>query len=124
MTLITLGTRGPLTGIPDQTGLNSGNWTVQFTPAIIDVNIAQFEVYKMIVSGAVNTTFNVFVDGKLWDVGIYGTLNSWDPMQPLQMHPGQELDFAYSDPSSDGTPPVVTIWLRYDTHFIKGLAIP
>lgn len=124
MTYVTLGARGPVTGIKDVTGLNPGNWTVQFTPAILNVNIPQFEVYKMIVAGGVNTTFTVYLDGKVWDVGIYGTLNSWDPVQPLIVRPGQEIDFAYSDAATDGTPPVITLWLRYDTQFIKGQAIP
>jgi hypothetical protein len=110
----TLGARGPIKGTADTSGHNPGNWTVAFTPDIINVNVAQFEVYKMIVSGANNTTFNVFVDTWLWDVGVYGTLNAWDPNEPLIMRPGQNLYFCYSDAISDGTPPIATIWLRYD----------
>lgn len=124
MTYITLGSRGPQIGKADTTGLNKGNWTIAFPPEIINVNVPQFEVYKMIVAGAANTTFNVFVDSHQWDTGIFGQQNSWDPTQPLIMRPGETLYFMYSDPVSDGTPPVCTIWLRYDTQFIKGLAIP
>jgi len=109
-----LGVRGPVTGTPDTSGHNPGNWTAVFSPDILNVNTPQFEVYKMVVKGAAGTTFNVFVDLFLWDVGIYGTLNSWDPMQPLIMRPGQYLYFCYSDPTSDNSPPVVTVWLRYD----------
>jgi hypothetical protein len=115
MSYITLGSRGPVTGKADTTGLNPGNWTISFTPDIIDVNQPQFEVYKMIVHGAPNTTFNVYIDNALWDTGIYGTQNSWDPTQPLIMRPGNTLSFTYSDPVTDGQPPVCTIWLRYDT---------
>lgn len=111
---ILLGVRGPVTGKADTSGHNPGNWTVAFTPDLINVNVSQFEVYKMIVSGAVGTTFNVFVDNFLWDVGIYGTLNSWDPLQVLILRPGQSLYFCYSDPTSDNSPPQATIWLRYD----------
>lgn len=124
MTLVTLGSRGPIKGAADTTTKNPGNWTVAFTPDIINVNIANFEIYKMVVSGAANTTFSVYVDNFLWDVGIYGTLNSWDPQQPLIMRPGQALYFAYSDPTSDNTPPSATIWLRYDTAFVSGRAVP
>lgn len=113
-TYITLGNRGPVTGVPDQSGLNAGNWSIQFTPDILQCNIPQFEVYKMVVHGAPGTTFRVFVDIKEWDVGISGFLNSWDPQQPLIMNPGQTLLFAYSDPTTDNTPPNATIWLRYD----------
>jgi hypothetical protein len=124
MTLVTLGARGPITGEPDTTTLNPGNWTIAFTPDILNVNIANFEVYKMVVAGAQSTTFNVFVDLKQWDVGIYGTLNSWDPQQPLIMRPGETLYFMYSNPYADSPAPVATIWLRYDTNFVKGGAIP
>lgn len=114
MSYVTLGARGPVTGLTDMTGLNMGNWTVAFTPAILNVNVPQFEVYKMIVAGAPNTTFRVYIDGQQWDVGIYGTQNSWDPVQPLIVRPGQYLYFMYSDAVTDANPPVVTVWLRYD----------
>lgn len=119
MTLITLGARGPVTGTPDTTGLNPGNWTIAFTPNIMNVNIAQFQVYKMVVKGAAGTTFQVYVDAKQWDVGIYGALNSWDPTQPLVMRPGETLFFMYSDPVSDNTPPVATVWVRYDSDILR-----
>lgn len=114
MSYITLGWRGPVTGVADNTGNNKGNWTISFTPDVINVNVSQFEIYHMVVKGANNTTLTVFVDGGQWDVATYGTLNAWDPEQPLIMRPGQTLYFYYSDPVSDGTPPVATIWLRYD----------
>jgi len=119
MALVTLGSRGPVTGAADTTTKNPGNWTIAFTPDVINVNVPQFEVYKMVVSGAEDTTFNVYVDSWLWDVGIYGALNSWDPTQPLILRPGQALYFAYSDPVTDGTPPVATIWIRYNTDLLK-----
>jgi hypothetical protein len=124
MTNVTLGSRGPVTGATDTSTKNPGNWTIAFTPDIINVNVPQFEVYKMIVKGAPNTTFTVYVDNYVWDVGIYGTLNSWDPTQPLILRPGQTLYFAYSDPTTDSNPPVATIWLRYDTAFVSGKPVP
>lgn len=114
MAYITLGARGPVTGAADFSGHNPGNWTAAFTPAILSVTTTQFEVYKMIVKGAANSTFDVFVDFWQWDTAVYGTKNSWDPQQPLIMRPGQTLYFCYSDPVTDGSPPVVSIWLRYD----------
>lgn len=112
---IDLGPRGPVTGVADQTGLNPGNWSIVFDPTVISCNVPQFEVYKMVVKGAPGTTFIVYRENKQWDVGVYGTLNSWDPQQPLLMNPGQSLVFAYSDAATDGNPPVATIWLRYDS---------
>ncbi len=114
MPYTTLGARGPLTGKADTSGHNPGNWTIAYTPDVLNVNVPQFEIYKMIVSGANNTTFSVYVDTWLWDVGVYGTLNAWDPQQTLIMRPGQTLYFCYSDPISDNSPPVSTVWLRYD----------
>jgi hypothetical protein len=113
---ITLGSRGPQTGTPDLTSLNPGNWTAAFTPDIINVNQSQFEIYKMIVFCAKPTlvTFDVYVDSQKWDTGVYGNRNSWDPSEPLIMRPGQTLNFLYSNPDTDGFPPVVWIWLRYD----------
>lgn len=116
-----LGSRGPVTGAADQTGLNPGNWTVAFTTDIISCTVPQFEVYKIVVKGAANTTFNVYVENKLWDTAVYGALNSWDPQQPLTMRPGQSLYFMYSDPVSDDTPPVATIWMRYDASQFGGM---
>jgi hypothetical protein len=115
MPYVTLGSRGPVTGKLDNSGHNPGNWTAAFTPDILSVTTSQFEVYKMIVAGAANTTFNVFVDTWQWDTAVYGTQNSWDPVQPLIVRPGQSVYFCYSDPVTDLTPPVVTIWLRYNT---------
>jgi len=111
---IDLGSRGPQTGTADNTGLNPGNWTIVFDSSMLP-QVAQYEVYKIVVKGAQNTTFAVYRDIELWDVGIYGTLNSWDPQQPLLMRKGETLNFAYSDPVTDLTPPVATIWLRYDS---------
>jgi hypothetical protein len=121
MTYISLGSRGPVTGKADTTGLNTGNWTIAFTTDILDVNVPQFEVYKMIVAGANNTTFNVYVENRQWDTAIYGTQNSWDPSQPLIMRPGESLYFTYSDSIADQTPPIATVWLRYDPLAQSGI---
>lgn len=115
MSYKSLGNRGPITGAADTTGLNTGNWTVSFTTDILNCNVPEFEVYKIVVKGAANTTFDVYVENKQWDTAIYGQLNSWDPQQPLVMRPGQSLFFLYSDPVTDNTPPVITIWMRYDS---------
>ena len=114
MTYQTLGSRSGK-GAADTTGTNTGNWTVAFTPALLNITVTEFEVYKIVVTGAAQTaTFNVFVDTQQWDTAIYGTNNSWDPMQPLIMRYGQTLYFYYSSASSDGHTPKVTIWLRHD----------
>lgn len=116
MSYVTLGARGPVTGKPDTTGHNTGKWTVSFPPEVLNVNTSEFEVYKMIVHGAANSTFDVYVDIQQWDTAVFGDQNSWDPSQPLIMRPGQTLYFFYSDATTDNTPPVATVWLRYDPN--------
>jgi len=52
-------------GAADTTGFNRGNWTVQFTPQVINVStqIPEFEVYKIILKGAAQTAaFDLYVD--------------------------------------------------------------
>lgn len=120
-TYVTLGSRGPVTGIADQTGNNKGNWTVSFTPDILSFTVPQAEVYKMIVRGAANSEFDVYVESKQWDTAVYGARNSWDPTQTLILRPGETLYFYYNDPVTDNTPPVVTIWLKFDKDLVKGM---
>lgn len=118
MSYKTLGSRGPVTGLLDTSGHNPGNWTVAFTPDIIHITQFQFEVYKIVVKGAPNTTFDVYVELYQWDTAIYGTKNSWDPSQPLIMRPGESLYICYSDAVADDIPPQATIWLRYDPDLL------
>lgn len=114
MSYITLGSR-TLKGVADNTQRNTGNWTVSFTPDIINVNVPYFEIYKIIVTGAAGSAFTVYVDQNQWDTSIFGQSNSWDPSQPLQLIPGNTVYFFYNDPVTDATPPTITVWLRYDT---------
>lgn len=110
---VTLGSRYAQ-GAPDTTGNNTGRWTIGFTTAILGINLPFFEVYKIVVQGAANSTLDIFVDSRQWDTTIAGDNNSWDPNQPLTMNPGENLYLYWSDPVSDNTPPSATIWLRYD----------
>ena len=114
MTYVGLGARSA-TGIADQTGNNRGNWTVTFDPLTINVNVAHFELYKLVVKGAANTaTFDIFVNTNQWDTSVYAVHNSWDPQQPLLLNPGDVVYFYYSTASSDGNKPQITAWFRYD----------
>lgn len=102
-------------GAKDTTGNNAGNWTVQFQPQDINVNVAHFELYKIVVTGgAPAATFNVYINGNQWDTAVYAVNNSWDPQQPLLLTPGDALYFYYSDAASDGFQPNITAWFRYD----------
>lgn len=102
-------------GAGDTTGVNPGNWTVQFSPQVINVNVPHFELYKLVVKGAAGTaTFDVYVNTNQWDTAVYAVHNSWDPQQPLLLTPGDTVYFYYSTASSDGNQPVITAWFRYD----------
>lgn len=109
-------TLGPRTqkGVADTTGNNPGNWTVQFTPADLNINVAFFEVYKIVVKGAPGSSFDVYVGLNQWDSGIRGDFNSWDPSETLELIPGQDIYFYWSNAATDGNQPSVTMWLRYD----------
>lgn len=112
-------------GAADTTGRNPGNWTVTFDPNLINVNVPNFELYKIIVKGSSATaTFDVFVDIGQWDTAVYGVHNSWDPTQVLYLKPGNTVYFFYSSASSDGNQPLITAWFRYDPALeqIYGLA--
>lgn len=114
MAYVTLGSRAAK-GAADTTGQNKGNWTVQFAPKDLAVTQTEFEVYKIVVTGAApSATFNVYVDAQQWDTAVYATNNSWDPTQPMPVRYGQTVFFYYSSASTDGHQPLITIWLRYD----------
>jgi hypothetical protein len=99
----------------DQTGNNPGNWTVQYNPNDLNVpGVPYFEVCHIVVNGAPGSSFTLWIENYQWDAQQNGFQNSWDPSVPLPLRPGQRLFFYYSDPVTDGLPPSVTIWLRYD----------
>lgn len=98
----------------DQTGKNSGNWTVTYDPATLNVNLPYFEVCHIVVNGAPGSSFTMFIDTFQWDANQNGFQNSWDPSVPMPLRPGQYLYFFYSDLATDNLPPSVTLWLRYD----------
>lgn len=115
----TLGSR-KANGAKDTTGNNPGNWTVAFDPNLLNVNVPQWECWKIVVKGAAATaTFDVFINGDQFDISVYAKQNSWDPVQPMILRPGDTVYFYYSTVATDGNKPQVTIWLRYDIALIS-----
>lgn len=113
-----------MVGVADTTGNNTGNWTVTFDPLAINVNVwPQFEVYKIVIktkSAQFVINFDVFIGSQQWDssfvpAGGIVSSNSWDPVNPIVLRPGQYLYFYLAEPATDGTPPTITIWLRYES---------
>ena len=110
-----LGKRGPVTGLADTTGNNTGNWTIAFTPAILTFTVPEALIYKIQVEGALGSTFNVYIENVQHDVNVFGNQNSWyDDSDSLLIRPSETFYLYYSDPMTDGAPPVATIFLRYD----------
>lgn len=107
---------GPRTqqGVADTTGNNTGNWTVTFAPQDLNTNMPFFEVYKVVIHGALGSTMSWYVEQNIWETTIAADDNAWDPTQPLLLRAGQSMFMYWSDPVSDNTPPKATIWLRYD----------
>lgn len=118
----TLGARAAK-GASDTTGFNPGNWTVQFTPQIINVStqIPEFEVYKIILKGAATSaSFDLYIDTNLWDTNVYAAQNSWEPASGLLiLRAGQYLNFYYNSLATDGHQPQVTIWLRHEISLVQ-----
>ena len=113
-----------LTAAADTTGLNAGNWTNAFESGDMPTVNPSFEVYHMTVTGG-----PPLASGIIYAPGLrfpYSTVqldssgnNEWDPSQPLLLKSGGEVYFLWASPVSGGSPPVVTLWPRYDTAIAK-----
>jgi hypothetical protein len=120
LTYQTLGGR-PVTATLDETGRNPGNWTAQITESDFNANVDPYEVYHIYIATTqmlqfsatpITGQFQVWINGLPWDNVPYSANNSWDPSQPMILHPGDEVDFFFS--FGTGQAPIVTVWLRYD----------
>ena len=104
-----------LTATADLTGKNSGNLTTSFTGAVLNSTVPLFEVYHMVVSSVPAGAFaNVEINNQPWGFTFPNLGSEWDPAQPIQLTPTDELDFFWSVTSATTPAPVTTIWLRYD----------
>ena len=113
MAYIDLGPRTK-TAAADTTGANTGNLTTSFTTADFNVNVPIFEVYKMVVTSVpAGGNSTIFHNNNQWSFTYPNSGSEWDPSQPKQMRPTDELDFRWNI-AIGGTAPVVTVWLRYD----------
>lgn len=112
MSYIPLGSR-TLTAAIDTSGLNAGNYSSQFAPAQLGVNVPYFEVYSMSVTGLAQiATITVYVNDNVRSTAKLLGNSEWDPNQPILLTPGDELILAWN--FGTGTAPNATVWLRYD----------
>lgn len=112
-----------MTAAADETGLNTGNWTTAFTVADLP-SVAQFEIYHAVVTSVpAGASAVILIGGReisFTAPGVGGG-SEWDPNQAPIVLDGQEIDFLWTAAAS-GTPPVTTIWLRYDTTLTGNLS--
>lgn len=103
----------------DATGKNPGNWSNSFLSNLMPSVNPVYEIYHMAVTGG-----PPFAGGQIYAPGLtfpFSTVqldsngnNEWDPSQPLILRSGGELYFLWNAPVSGGSPPLVTLWPRYD----------
>lgn len=114
MTYIGLGSRS-LIASADTTGLNKGNYTSAFTPAVINSNVPYFEVHHMVVENVpIGNSAQIVINAKSYGFTQPFTGSEWDPAQPINLNPSDELDFLWNIATTVTQIPQVTIWLRYD----------
>lgn len=113
-----LGQRGPITGALDTTGLNPGNWTIVFTPVILNFTVPELFVYKLNTKGALGSSFSILIDNVFHDVNLYGQQNSWydNGDDSLLLRQSVTMSLLYNDPVTDLTPPVAWLFMRYDLN--------
>lgn len=111
-----LGSRGPIKGKADTTGMNPGNWTIAVTPDLLNFNVPEAFIYKMNVQGALGSSFNISIESKTHDVNVFGNQNSWydGGDDSLVLRPTETIYLLYSNPTGDNNPPVAWVFLRYD----------
>lgn len=112
--LIPLGARR-VTAQPDSTGLNPGNWTASFLAADLGVRVPTAELYRATLDN-ISLTVPLRVVINTWVVSFasVGVAAEWEPVQPPLLGPSDDLHFLIGLKAS-GTPPEVTIWLRYQS---------
>jgi hypothetical protein len=114
MPFIGLGSRRVVSAL-DQTGLNQGNYTAAFTPAVLIINVPYYELYKMIVENVpLGFSATCVIDNKHFSFTLPNQGSEWDPSQPMPMIPTNELDLLWNIPVPNASIPVVTAWFRFD----------
>lgn len=103
-----LGTRVATGRIDPANVVAAGNWTATFQPSDFRIHNS-FQIKHISLKGPASSAVQVYVDTTYFDATPRGDLNSWDPAQPLPLHPGQALYFYWN--SATATPvPQVTVY--------------
>lgn len=115
MPYASLGSRKVVAG-PDSSGFNPGNLTSMFDTAVLSIQVPYFELYRAVVTDTTpGCTATVSIDAHPTSYNVFGSGAEWDPSQPPILLPGQQV-FFFWDLAVGSTPPVATLWFRYDTN--------
>ena len=118
MSYIGLGTREQLATL-DSTGNNTGNWTNAFTADVLAARVPWFEVYHAVVEQVpIGAAATIAIGRYSFSFTQPDTGSEWDPVQPPLIRDGEDLLFYWSIAAA-GTPPKVTLWLRYDAALTR-----
>jgi hypothetical protein len=119
---VDLGTPGPNTAGPDQTGRNTGNLTNSLTSSFINITIAVFECYHMNVTNVpLGAAAIVMRNGRQYSYTNPFAGSEWDPSQPMGLFAGDEIDFLWNVPTGTTPLPIVTAFFRYDASLAVNL---
>jgi hypothetical protein len=109
-----LGPTQLLTATKDQTGRNAGNWTLTADPQDLNCKVALAEVYQCTINGPVGTTFQWCRNSRVWNNVVQGWNNTYDPVNPMFLRPGDTLFFFWRATVNLLPVPSAVLWLRYD----------
>lgn len=112
-----LGTPGPNTAALDNTGRNTGNLTNALPSNFINIDVAVFECYHMVVTNVPPGASAVINrNSRQYSFTFPNGSSEWDPQQPMLLRAGDEIDFLWNitPAAANGVLPIVTAYFRFD----------
>lgn len=117
-----LGPTFQLTATPDKTLRNPGNWTIEADPKDFAAWPAQVEIYQISIDGPVGSSFTVYRGTRRWNIVLQGWANTYDPVNPLYIRPGDSIFLFWNAAISALPVPTAVFWLRFDHDLPKNKA--
>lgn len=114
MSYVGLGSRFNIAA-KDATGMNAGNYTNAFTSGVLGINVANYELYHIVVSNVpAGAQATLYIGARQWGFTNPNGGSEWDPAQPMLLNPSEEVYFFWNLASTGAVKPQVTCWFRYD----------
>lgn len=114
-----LGPTALLKATPDQTLRNPGNWTLAASQRELSNLVAQAEIYQISIDGPVGSSFTVYRNTVRWNLVFQGWANTYDPVNPLYVRPGDTIYLFWNAKFTTIPAPTAVFWLRYDTDLME-----